>query len=180
MSTEIIPSWWETNRLIIEDMKKNEIQTVQQLYEQGSYINKWDGKSVDHEYAHRCFSEGDLPPDGIKEQYKIQVMCLKETDRIVGLLTSYHGYPEPDTFYINYLYIDKELHKQGIGQEVVNRLIGLLKEMNYCEVRANVAIKNWPAIRFWSKLGLNTINGVFGDRQHGDENFADIELIRQL
>jgi diamine N-acetyltransferase len=105
---------------------------------------------------------------------------MKETGLIVGLLTTYHGYPNPETFYINYLYIDKDYHNQGLGQEVINELLSLLKEAQYKEVRANVALKNWAALRFWTKLGLNTIQGIFGDKEHGDDQYADVELIKYL
>ena len=180
MVKNMIPSIWETNRLSIKDLVEEEIQTVQKLYEQGSFVHQWDGGSTDNDYVFRCFTVGDLPPDGNKDQFKIQVIRMKETGLIVGLLTAYHGYPVPETFYINYLYIDKEYHQQGLGQEVINELLRIIKGFQYKEVRANVAIKNWPALRFWTKLGLNTIQGIFGDREHGDDKFADIELIKYL
>ncbi|MGM0867551.1 MAG: GNAT family N-acetyltransferase [Bacillota bacterium] len=176
----MIPGVWETKRLTIKDLTEEEIQTVQKLYNQGSFVHQWDGGSLDKEYVYRCFTVGDLPPNGIKDQFKIQVIRMKETGLIVGLFTTYHGYPMPETFYINYLYIDKKYHKQGLGQEVVIELLDILKRTKYNEVRANVAIKNWAALRFWSKLGLNTIQGIFGDKEHGVDNYADIELIKYL
>ncbi|OEH92073.1 hypothetical protein BFG57_16895 [Bacillus solimangrovi] len=177
---KIIPMSWGTNRLTIEDLNEEEIQTVQKLYEQGDYINKWDGRNLDKEYVYRCFTVGDLPPNGTKEQFKIQVIRMKASRLIVGILTTYHGYPKPETFYINYLYIDKEYHKQGLGQEVIHDLLRILKEKHYTEVRANVAIKNWPALRFWTKLGLNSINGIYGDKEHSMNAYAEIELIMEL
>jgi ribosomal protein S18 acetylase RimI-like enzyme len=171
---------WDTNRLSIQDLNDYEIQFVQKLYEQGSYIHEWDGLTLDDEYVHRCFTVGDLPPNGTKDQFKIQVIRMKETDLIVGIITTYHGYPTSETFYINYLYIDKEYHKQGLGQEVVNELLDILKRIKYDEVRANVSIKNWSALRFWTKLGLNTINGIYGDKVHSSDQYADIELIKKL
>lgn len=175
-----IPSTWETKRLTIKDLIEDEIIPVQQLYEQGSEIHNWDGRSLDKEFVHRCFTVGNLPPNGTKERFKIQVIRLKSTGIRLGLLISYHGYPLPEIFYINYLYINNEYHKLGYGQEVVNELLRLLQHAKYNEVRANVAIKNWPALRFWTKLGLNTINGIFGDEEHGVNQYADIELIKTL
>lgn len=174
---KLIPSVWETSRLQIQDLRESEIPVVQKIYEQGSYIHQWDGGSLDHDYAYRCFTDGDLPPNGTKERYKIQVLTLKGTDTIVGILTTYHGYPKAETFYINYLYIDKKYHKQGLGKEVINELLTILRESNFGEVRASVAIKNWPALRFWTGLGVNTINGFYGDKEYKDDHYADIELI---
>lgn len=116
----------------------------------------------------------------MKEQFKIQVLRIKDTELNVGILSTYHGHPNPETFYINYLYIDKEYQSQGLGQEVVIGLLSILKHTKYDEVRANVSIKNWQAIRFWTQLGLNTINGFFGDKEHSDSSFADMELRKRL
>ena len=171
---------WETKSLTIQDLDEDEIQSVQKLYEQGSYIHQWDGSRLDYEYAYRCFTDGDLPPNGTKDKYKIQVIRVKETDTIVGILTTYQGYPKNGTFYINYLYIDKEYHKQGLGKEVISELLSILRESKFGEVRASVAIKNWPAIRFWTGLGLDTINGFYGDNEYRADHYADIELIKKF
>jgi diamine N-acetyltransferase len=180
MSLKIISSKWDTERLVIKDLLEEEIETIQKLYEQGSYIHKWDGLTLDRDYAYQCFTVGDLPPNGIKDNFKIQVIRIKDTENIVGLLTSYHGFPKEKTFYINYLYIDQKYQKQGFGQEVIRGLLDLLKKNDYVEVRANVALKNWSALRFWTKLGLNKINGIFGDKDLSSENYADVELIKEL
>ncbi|XXM73159.1 hypothetical protein ACQ0QQ_04465 [Lysinibacillus sphaericus] len=45
MTAKLIPTCWETNRLIIQDMTAEEIPVVQDLYEQGRYIEKvWGGR----------------------------------------------------------------------------------------------------------------------------------------
>lgn len=150
----MIPSLWETKRLTMEDLIKEDIQTVQKLYEQGSFVHHWEGGSIDEEYAYRCFTDGDLPPEGTKDQYRIQVIRMKESGHIVGLLTTYHGYPTPETFYINYLYIDRESHNQVLGQEVIYELLDILKRIEYDEVRANVAIKIGQPLGFGQKLDL--------------------------
>ncbi|QWC21169.1 GNAT family N-acetyltransferase [Bacillus haikouensis] len=178
MKIKMIPNHWKTNRLFIKDMTEEEIQPVQELYEQGSYIHQWDGSSFDKEYAYRCFIEGDIPPGGTNAQFKIQVIRLKGNEHLVGLLTTYHGYPATESFYINYLYIEKEFHRKGLGQEVVSELLSIVEQAGYREVRANVAIKNWPALRFWTEQGLDTIQGIYGDREYGACKYADIELVK--
>ncbi|MBN8208131.1 GNAT family N-acetyltransferase [Bacillus sp. NTK071] len=180
MLIKIFPEMWNTKRLVINDLKDNEIHIVQKLYEQGSYIQQWDGSDFDNKYIQRCITSGDLPPNGIVEQFRIQVIRIKDTEPIVGILNTYHGHPNPETFYINYLYIDKKYQSQGLGTELVNGLLGILIQTKYDAVRANVSVKNWPAIRFWTQLGLTTIKGFFGDRVHSDSTFADIELCKQL
>jgi diamine N-acetyltransferase len=87
-----IPAEWKTKRLIIGDLRKEEIHRVQTLYEKGSYIHQWDGGSLDEGFVKRCFLEGDLPPGGTKENFRIQVIRMKESDELVGLLVSYRGH----------------------------------------------------------------------------------------
>ncbi len=52
--------------------------------------------------------------------------------------------------------------------------------LGYTHTRVNIAVKNWPAIRFWTKAGFNEISGIFGDRIHSENTFANIELIKTL
>ncbi|WP_405130652.1 hypothetical protein MHB43_24800 [Paenibacillus sp. FSL H8-0317] len=53
-------------------------------------------------------------------------------------------------------------------------------ELGYKEIRINVALKNWPALRFWIKSGFNQVSGIYGDLEHSDETFANTELIKAL
>ena len=41
-------------------------------------------------------------------------------------------------------------------------------------------IKYWPAIRFWTGFGLETINGFYGDNEYRSDHHADIELIKKF
>ncbi|MCA1060179.1 GNAT family N-acetyltransferase [Rossellomorea aquimaris] len=177
---KIIPNTWETERLSIQDIRQEEIDDAQSIYEKGSYIHQWDGSNLDEEYIKRCFLEGDLPPGGTKEHFKIQVVRIKESDELVGLLITYHGYPAPESFYINYFTIDPDYHKKGLGREMVKELLDIVKQHNFKEVRANVALKNWGALRFWTKLGIDKINGIYGDPVYEEDSFADIELMKRL
>ncbi|MCC5803619.1 GNAT family N-acetyltransferase [Rossellomorea vietnamensis] len=177
---ERIPTKWKTKRLIVEDLRNEEIHSVQSLYEKGNYIHQWDGGTLDEGFVNRCFLEGDLPPGGTKGNFKIQVIRMKESEDLIGLLVSYHGHPVAESFYINYLSIDPDYHKQGLGQEIVEELLEIVKHHEFKEVRANVALKNWGAIRFWTKLGLDTINGIYGDSESGEGRFADMELVKRF
>ncbi|MEW4282898.1 GNAT family N-acetyltransferase [Priestia koreensis] len=180
MELILIPSMWETNQLIVRDLQEAEIGDVQALYFQGSYLGEWDGRTYDYDYITQCFTTGDIPPGGTKDHFKIQVLRMKESHKIIGLLAMYHGHPSSDVFYITYFYVDQRLQSQGLGREAMEQLLQCVKEANYTEIRANVAIKNWPALRFWTSLGLDRIQGVFGDRTHSSQSFADVELVKKL
>ncbi|MET3940428.1 ribosomal protein S18 acetylase RimI-like enzyme [Paenibacillus sp. PvP094] len=114
------------------------------------------------------------------ENYRIQSIRTVEENRKIGLLSMYHGYPSEDSIYLEFLYIQSDIQKQGYGQEMIPALSLHLSSLGYREIRINVALKNWPALRFWIKSGFNQISGIYGDLEHSDITFANTELIKTL
>ncbi|GAB6988759.1 hypothetical protein [Paenibacillus pini] len=58
----MITSRWESERLLIADLKEDEIDEVQELYKTSSDIELWGREESGKEYIRHCFNEGDLPP----------------------------------------------------------------------------------------------------------------------
>ncbi|MBB3072880.1 ribosomal protein S18 acetylase RimI-like enzyme [Paenibacillus baekrokdamisoli] len=172
---------WKSERLIFEDLKLQELEEVQELYESSSNISRWNGREPDIEYINQCYFKGDLPPGGKKENYKIQtIKTNEESNNLIGMLSIYHGYPRSDITYIAFMCVGNKYKKQGYGQEIINQLIIELTRLEYKEIRINVALKNWSALRFWIKLGFDKINGIFGDEDYSDRTYSNIELTRLL
>ncbi|MEK4662980.1 GNAT family N-acetyltransferase [Priestia sp. FSL H7-0729] len=89
------------------------------------------------------------------------------------------GYPSEDSLYLEFLYIQSEIQKQGYGQELIQALTLHCSELGYKEIRINVALINWPALRFWIKSGINKIslkNIAKGEYTNG--NFLSLQLDR--
>ncbi|SEK74305.1 Acetyltransferase (GNAT) family protein [Paenibacillus sp. OK003] len=61
---------------------------------------------------------------------------------------------------------------------MMQALTRLFSELGYKEIRINVALKNWPALRFWTKSGFDQISGIYGDLEHSGKTFANMELIK--
>jgi len=53
-------------------------------------------------------------------------------------------------------------------------------EINYSSIRLVVALKNWPALRFWVKNGFNRIIEMHGDPVFSASSFADFILEKRL
>lgn len=177
---KVLPDKWNSRNLKFCSLLENEITEVQHLYSACQYISKWDGNDYDPSFIKHCFYSGDLPPEGIKENYRIFTLRHVESSELIGILSLYHGYPKIDSTYIVGLYICPDLQGQGFGNEAENQLCSELKALGYNAVRANVAVKNWPAIRFWTKAGFNGISGIYGDKLHTENTFANLELIKTL
>ncbi len=177
---KLISDKWNSRRLTISNLKENEIPRVQDLYETSKYMNQWDGQSYNPEHIKDCFFKGNLPPDGKIENYRIQTIRNQEDQKIIGILSVYHGYPSADSVYLEFLYIDKDIQKQGFGQEVINQFIEVTAALGYKEIRINVALKNWPALKFWIKSGFNHASGIYGDHECSETTYANLELIKIL
>jgi ribosomal protein S18 acetylase RimI-like enzyme len=176
----ILPERWESRNLAFRRILENEITEVQHLYFGSQYISKWDGNEYNASQIEYWFDSGDLPPEGVKENYQLFTIRRIDSNELIGILSIYHGYPQIDSAYIVFLYICTEQQGQGFGKEVENQLCLEIKKLGYKEIRANVAVKNWPAIRFWTRAGFNGISGIYGDKVLSESTFANLELIKIL
>ncbi|CAH1207777.1 hypothetical protein PAECIP111893_02778 [Paenibacillus plantiphilus] len=178
---EPLPSSWKTERLHMEDLTAELVLQVQQLYESSQYLGEWDGNiERKPDYIMKCLAEGELPPNGKKENYRMQTIKRLEDGRIVGYFTIYHGFPNDDITYIAFMYIDRSCQRQGYAAEVIKGLTSELTRLNYRAIRLNVALKNWPGIRFWLHSGFTTITTIHGDVECSEHTFANIELERVI
>lgn len=96
----------------------------------------------------------------------------------IGFVSLYLGYPTETTFYIGSLFFRVSFQRKGYGQEVVSFIEEELYKHGYEEGRVAVGLKNWPALRFWSKQGYDRISQIKGDAQYSPESFGTIELCK--
>lgn len=122
--------------------------------------------------------QGDLPPNGKMELFRLQTISRKENSEIIGYLSLYHGYPEPDTLYIASLSIRKDCQGERYGSEVVDHLMYLPGLNKYRTHRLVVTVRNWAAVRFWTRHGFTQVVNVEGDLLMGDGSGARLELTR--
>lgn len=99
---------------------------------------------------------------------------------VIGYFTIYHGFPENDIAYIEFMYVDKGFQRQGYAAEAIKGLTGELTRLNYRAIRLNVAMKNWPGIRFWLHSGFTSITALHGDMECSEHTFANMELERVI
>lgn len=138
------------------------------------------GHVPDESYFFDCINDGDLPPGGIKENYSIISVRLKENDRIVGYFNLYHGYPDSDMIWIGIFIVDKVFRKRGFGKEIMNAVFNEASNTGWSKIGIGVYLKNWSALRFWTSLGFDKIRGIYGDKQYGVDAFSLIGLEKLL
>ncbi|WP_169091263.1 GNAT family N-acetyltransferase [Paenibacillus sp. PL91] len=176
----VLPERWQSRNLVFRRLLENEITEMQHLYSGSQYISEWDGSELNASQIEHWYYTGDLPPGGVKENYCLFAVRLMDSNELIGILSVYHGYPKINSAYIVFLYICKDKQGQGFGKESEIQLSDELKKLGYKEIRANVAVKNWPAIRFWINAGFNGVSGIYGDKVHAANTFANLELFKIL
>lgn len=173
---ELLPARGETDRLIIRDAVFDECEKLQTLNEASDYLEKWVGWKTPDDYALRTFAEGNLPPGGKKEFFRLKTICLKDTSEIVGTIELYHGYPTEDSLCIGWMFIHPAHQKHGYALEAFKYLAGEASKSNFNKIRLGVHLKNWPALRFWYKSGFDRIAGIIGDAEHSEVSNATMIL----
>lgn len=173
---------WETNRLILSEAVLEEADRLQKICENWENKEIIEGSDFESDYIYKCITEGDLPPipQGNKENYRLKSIYLKDIGKIIGFTDIYYGYPSEDTVWISIFLIDKGYRKNGYAQEAMACLVSRFKRKGYKKVGIGVQLKNWTALRFWTKAGFNKVLGVFGDDTYGDNTYALIGLEKEL
>lgn len=184
MSNPLIPPRWTTRRLSVEDSTLAEAAELQRVHDACAYIEVWTGALSDSQHAQTMLSAlqgGDLPPGGSKEFFRLQSIRLKAADQLIGFVEVYHGYPTADIFWVGFLGIHPDYQGQGYGREFVQGLIEVVAGSGaYSAIRLGVALKNWPALHFWTGVGFDHIVEIRGDKVYSDQSFAFLYLERRL
>lgn len=177
----LISDLWETERLIIRDANLLDVDRLQEIYRQSENTEGWTRESeLTNDYILNGVNMGNLPPNGIKEFYKIQLMTHKTSSEIIGFIEFYHGYPDKEVLYIATLLFCEDYRNNRYGQEVIMKLCNQALELGFYQVRLGVSLKNWLGIYFWNKLGFDTILKFQGDKVLDKNSFALLELGKNL
>lgn len=172
---------WTSENLLITDATIEDVAELQEIYEQSSYLGEWDGHPErEEDFIRTCLSEGQLPPSGKKKNYKLKVIRLKETGEAIGYLDLYQGYPSEIDLWLPTMIISQAHQGEGYGRETINLLTFKADEMGFKTIQLIVALKNWPAIRFWSNNGFDNIMNISGDKVYGQSSFANMHLAKEL
>ena len=180
-NTFLVSELWETERMIIRDANLHDVDRLQEIYMQSQSTERWVwDKELTTDYILNGVNKGNLPPNGLKEFYKIQLITHKDSSEIMGFIEFYHGYPDKEVLYIATLLFCEENRNNRYGQEVIHKLCTQAQELGFHQIRLAVTLKNWLGIYFWTKLGFDTILKFSGDKVLAKDSFALLALGKNL
>jgi GNAT superfamily N-acetyltransferase len=170
----------ETDRFLVEACEESDSPRLKEMNRSVGYIGVWCGEEHTDGDIDKCLKEGDLPPQGHREFYRLKKVVYKETSEIVGFIEFYYGYPDPATLWISTFYIEREMQDRGYGQEVITKILDVAGKYGIEDAGVGVHLKNWPALRFWFKNGFSTITGIYGDKVLASDSCSIVTLKRYL
>jgi GNAT superfamily N-acetyltransferase len=165
--SEYISKLIETKNLIIKDITMEEVGELQDIF------STWEDNEL---------IKGELPPEQhvIKQNYFFKSIYSKHHCKNIGVIDIYHGYPNSDTLWISIFVLHKDFHNKGFGQEVIEALEKDATDTIYCKIGLVIQQKNLKALQFWTKAGFDKINGSYGDKVFGQDNYNLIGLGKVL
>ena len=178
----LLPPCWRTERVEVTDSTLAEAPDLQRIYDAVPQVGGWTRVEGQDEPAHpmrAALQEGVLPPtpDSSKAFFRLQSIRLPDTDELIGFLGVYHGFPQPDTLWINVIALHPTFQGQGYGSEVLIGLCGVVRQLeSYARVRTYVRLTNWPSLRMCVKAGLDRMVRIAGDRVHSGQAEAHVML----
>lgn len=170
------------NKVTILDSKFDECEKLQKICTTWDDKRIIEGEEFEPDYIYKCLTKGDLPPisNANKANYRLKSIYLKDTDELIGFTDMYYGYPSPEVVWISIFIIDKKYRKNKYAQDAIKLISDKSREKGYEKIGVGVHLKNWGALRFWTKAGFNQIFGIFGDNTYSTDNFAIIGLEKSL
>lgn len=139
-----------TNRLLIRDYKKEDVQAVTSMWfdkENGKYMSDPEEGYVNDRYT-ESLDEMEDSSDG----YYL-VAELKETHKLIATCCMF---PEENNTYDSGYCIHKDYWKCGYGSEVIGAILVWLRERDVHKVTAEVAKENSASCALSKKFGFKT------------------------
>jgi ribosomal protein S18 acetylase RimI-like enzyme len=175
----ILPSAWETERLIVTDSRLEEVARLRDVFNACAYVGQWDPtfyvvgtEEITELVAMSLAAEGKTMP-----HFRMQSVHLKAAEGLIGYFHLTQGEPEADLIWLSMFVIHPDYQARQYGAEVIAGLKHRLSRLNgYRAVRLEIYLKNWPALRFWLGQGFSKIVGYEGDKIHAAETQASLVL----
>ncbi len=149
--------------LNIRDAKKSDFIAISELYEQVDKLHR-----TEHPNIFREPSILGRPSDYLQaliDSENTKFIVAELEDQVVGFSESYvmqesdYSIIQPrEWLLIDSIAVDKRIHRNGVGQSMLNYLIDWSKEKGLSEIELKVYSFNEQAINFYDKNGFKELS----------------------
>jgi ribosomal protein S18 acetylase RimI-like enzyme len=178
---QYLPSRWETSVCFMVEGDDQASGAVAMILSENADALEIIGKpGHPQEQAQRALSHAVLPPGGVAWREKLYLIRDIESRDTIGFLNLYFGYPTPETLYLSSFYMRPTWQGRGFGRIVVGELERLASQAGFREARAIVGLKNWRALRFWTRCGYSRITRIRGNQANPASSQGNVEITKPL
>lgn len=178
---QFLPSRWDTTLCFMVEADDQATGVVAMILGENAEALEIIGKPGNpHEQAQRAIDHAVLPPGGVAWREKLYLVRDIESRETIGFLTVYFGYPTPETIYIGSFYMRPNWQGRGFGHTVVVELERLALKAGFHDARVGVGLKNWRALRFWTRNGYSRITRIRGSQTGASTSPGNVELFKSL
>jgi diamine N-acetyltransferase len=168
--------------IVISDSTLDECPDLQNICD--SWVDKKliEGTKFEANYIFNCLTKGDLPPipNASRSAYSLKSIYIKQTNELIGFSDLYFGYPTNDSAWISIFMIHERFRNNGYAQEAIAILSEGCRLLGFKKIGTGAYLKNWRALRFWTKVGFDQVTSISGDKDYSEKSFARIGLEKSL
>lgn len=176
-----LPDTWTSSDLTIRKATLADAAPLTAICHSWDNKQMLEGEPFPAGYIENCITHGDLPPIEDANINNYYFMAVQDAaGELVGFFDIYHGYPQQDCVWISIFLINKKHQHHHYGQKVISSIIDLCRENGWKQCGVGVYLKNWAALRFWSRNGFSRIGRIYGDKEYSADTFSVVSLFNDL
>jgi ribosomal protein S18 acetylase RimI-like enzyme len=166
----------------IADSTMDECANLQNICDSWEDKRIIEGSEFEPNHIFNCLTKGDLPPipNANKSSYCLKSIYLKQTNELIGFCDLYFGYPTNESAWISIFMIHNNFRKKGYAQEAIDIISNECRVLGFSKIGIGVYLKNWRALRFWTKAGFDKVISITGDKDYSENAFARIGLEKKI
>jgi ribosomal protein S18 acetylase RimI-like enzyme len=98
------------------------------------------------------------------------VFSLEKYNTMVAIVDMLKDHPKKDVWWIGLMLIHPQFRNNGLGSQILDTIIYLLKKRSIPEIQIGVLEENSAAMHFWERQGFRVIESlpgrIFSDKTH--------------
>jgi len=183
----MLPEQWTTDRLLMRDVMDADSKRLLAIFNANAHIGAWDPtfQPVPQAEMDGVVADSLAGRNARGYAFQMQAICWGPAGEHPGAVIGYYhlifGAPKPHLIWISLMVFDPAVQNRRCGSEMLAGLGQQLRALAvYRAVWVEVWLKNWPALRLWTKAGFDRIIKIGGDPVLTPDGNANVVLEQEL